>query len=62
MDRRGQEAALEIRKVLSREAIGTRTDLFLLRDFLTPGECAAWIARSEDAGYDEAADVLYRRS
>jgi predicted 2-oxoglutarate/Fe(II)-dependent dioxygenase YbiX len=29
-------------------------DIFLIREFLTPGECAEHIRLSEDAGYDDA--------
>jgi predicted 2-oxoglutarate/Fe(II)-dependent dioxygenase YbiX len=28
--------------------------IFVIRDFITPGECTSFVAKSEDAGYDEA--------
>ena len=38
-----------------RVSIGTRTDIFLIRNFLSPEECALLIQKSEDRGYEEAA-------
>jgi predicted 2-oxoglutarate/Fe(II)-dependent dioxygenase YbiX len=37
------------------EPIPGRNDLFLVRDFLSPDECADFIRRSEERGYEEAA-------
>lgn len=36
-------------------AIGVRSDIFLVRNFLTVDECESEIARSESHGYEEAA-------
>lgn len=38
-----------------RVSIGTRTDIFLIRNFLSPEECALLIQKSEERGYEEAA-------
>ncbi|MBK9658170.1 MAG: hypothetical protein IPO66_23325 [Rhodanobacteraceae bacterium] len=35
--------------------IGARSDVFLIRNFLTASECAAHIEASEARGYEEAA-------
>ena len=35
--------------------VSGRTDIFLLRNFLPEAECADFIARSEERGYEEAA-------
>ena len=37
-----------------KELIAGRDDLFVLHDFLTPEECAHFVALSESAGYGDA--------
>jgi hypothetical protein len=39
---------------MRKELLTDRDDLFVVRDFLTPGECEHYVARSESLGYGDA--------
>ena len=39
---------------MRKEFLAERDDLFVVHDFLTPEECATYIARTEGVGYDDA--------
>jgi predicted 2-oxoglutarate/Fe(II)-dependent dioxygenase YbiX len=39
---------------MRKELLAERDDLFVIHDFLSPDECAAFIARTEAAGYGDA--------
>ena len=39
---------------MRKELLTARDDVFVVRDFFTPAECARYIALSEEAGYGDA--------